>query len=93
MLEEGIGEHRHKRMAMKALPGSTLEVIKTELFFELLMRLFTDPALLDGLCQRAQTGLCRQVGEIVFRFTRGPAFADQPDLLPRQMPQDLIPPP
>ena len=53
MLKEGIGEHRHKRVAMKALPGSPLEVIKSELFFELLMALFTDPALLDGLCQRA----------------------------------------
>jgi len=30
MLEEGVSDHRHKCMAVKALPGSSLEVIETE---------------------------------------------------------------
>ena len=35
MLEEGICDHRHERMTVKALPGSALEVIETEFFFQL----------------------------------------------------------
>ena len=37
MLEEGICDHRHQRMTVKALPGSSLEVIETEFFFQLLV--------------------------------------------------------
>ena len=37
MLEEGICDHRHERMTVKALPGSSLEVIETEFFFKLLV--------------------------------------------------------
>ena len=59
MLEEGVGDHRHERMAMKALPGSALEVIETEFFFELLMRLLADPSRLDNGCQRTQFGVRR----------------------------------
>jgi hypothetical protein len=29
-LQEGVGDHGHQRVAMKALPGWSLEVIKTE---------------------------------------------------------------
>ena len=36
MLEEGICDHRHERMTVKTLPGSSLEVIETEFFFQLL---------------------------------------------------------
>jgi hypothetical protein len=43
-------------MAMKALPGSSLEVIETEFFFELLMRLLADPSRLDGGRQGVQIG-------------------------------------
>jgi hypothetical protein len=28
MLEEAIGDHRHERVSVKALPGSTFEVIE-----------------------------------------------------------------
>jgi hypothetical protein len=31
MLEEGVSDHRHKRMSVKALPGSSLEVVKTKI--------------------------------------------------------------
>jgi hypothetical protein len=43
MLEEGVGDHRHQHMTMQALPGSALEVIETEFFFQLLVRLLANP--------------------------------------------------
>jgi hypothetical protein len=46
MLEEGEGDHRHQRMTMQALPGSALEVIETEFFFQLLVRLQIHRALM-----------------------------------------------
>ena len=39
MLEEGVSDHRHERMTVKALPGPSLEVVKTEFFFHLLVSL------------------------------------------------------
>ena len=47
MLEEGISDHRHERVTMKALPGSSLEVVEAEFLFQLLMGLFADPSRLD----------------------------------------------
>ena len=66
MLEEGVGDHRHERVPVKALPGSALEVIEAEFFLHLLMGLLADPSRLDGGSQRAQVGASRQVGEVVF---------------------------
>ena len=66
MLKKGVGDHCHERMTAKALPGSTLEVVKTEFFFQLLMGLLADPPCLDGGGQRAQVRPRRQVGEVVF---------------------------
>ena len=37
MLEESVSDHRHERMTMKALPGSSLEVIETDFFFQMLV--------------------------------------------------------
>jgi hypothetical protein len=48
MLKEGESEHRHERMTVKTLPGSPLEVVEAEFFFQLLMRLLTYPSRLDG---------------------------------------------
>lgn len=56
MLEEGVSDHCHERVTVKALPGSPLEVIKTEFFFQLLMGLLADPPRLDGGGQGAQVG-------------------------------------
>jgi len=53
MLEEGISNHCHEGVTVKALPRSPLEVIETEFFLQLLMRLFANPAGLDGGCQEA----------------------------------------
>jgi hypothetical protein len=44
MLEEGVSDHRHERMTVKALPGSSLEVIETEFFFQLLVSLLANPS-------------------------------------------------
>ena len=56
MLEKGVSDHRHQRMTVKALPGSSLEVIETEFFFQLLVSLLANPSLLNGSCQGAQVG-------------------------------------
>jgi len=48
MLQEGVGDHGHQCVTMKNLPGSSLEVIKSEFFLQLLMRLFANPSRLDG---------------------------------------------
>src|SRR5262249_62432975 len=85
MLEEGVSDHRHKRMTMKALPGSSLEVVKTKFFFHLLVSLLANPTRLDGGCCGAQGGLRWQVGEIVFLLSRHPVFADEPSLVSGQM--------
>ena len=37
MLEEGVSNHRHERMAVEALPGAALEVVETELLLQLLV--------------------------------------------------------
>jgi hypothetical protein len=47
ILEEGVGDHRQERMTMQALPGSALEMIETEFFFELLVSLLVDRKAYD----------------------------------------------
>jgi hypothetical protein len=47
ILEESVSDHGHERMTVKALPGSALEVIKTEFFFQLLVSLLANPSRLD----------------------------------------------
>ena len=93
MLEEGVRDHRHERVTVKALPGSSLEVIETEFFFQLLVSLLANPSRLDDSRQGVQVRLCRQVGEIVFLLSRHPVFADKPSLVPRQMLLTLVPDP
>lgn len=58
-------------MTVKALPGSSLEVIEPEFFFQLLMSLLADPSRLDGGSQGAQVRRGRQVGEVVFENFKG----------------------
>ena len=66
MLEEGVSDHRHERMTVKALPGSSLEVIETEFFFQLLVSLLANPshALFARKVQRKLSngvvGFCRR---------------------------------
>src|SRR5712671_5171356 len=66
-LVQDLGDHCHVRMTMQALPGSTLEVIETEFFFQLLVSLLANPSRLDGGRQGAtdktHIGDCRKRGE------------------------------
>src|SRR3712207_8355205 len=39
VLEEGVGEHRHERMAVQAGPGPALEVVEAEFVLQLLVGL------------------------------------------------------
>jgi hypothetical protein len=57
MLKEGVGDHRHENVAVKALPGAPFEVVEAEFFFQLLVRLFADPSRLEGRGQGAQVRL------------------------------------
>ena len=66
MLEKGVGDHDHQRMAMKSSPRATFEVIEAEFFLELLVSLLTDPARLDSAGQRLEISVGGKVGEIVF---------------------------
>src|SRR5262249_41494451 len=45
--KESVGDRRHERMTVKSVPGSALEVIKTEFFFQLLVSLLANPSRLD----------------------------------------------
>ena len=81
MLEEGVSDHRHERMTVKALPGPSLEVVEAEFLFQLLMGLLADPSRLDRGGQAAQVRPRRQVGQIVFFLSRRPLFADEPSLV------------
>ena len=47
MLEECVSDHSHERVTMKALPGSSLEVVEPEFLFQLLMGLFANPSRFD----------------------------------------------
>ena len=93
MLEESVSNHGHERVAVAAVPGSPLEVVETQFFFQLLVSLLANPSRLDGGRQGAQVRLRRQVGEIVFLLSRHPVFADEPSLVAWQMLLTLVPDP
>ena len=89
-LEVGVGDHAHQRVTMKTLPSAAFEVIEAEFFLELLMRLFADPARLDGRGEHPAIGLSGQVGQIVFLLAGGPSFADEPDRFARHVLHALV---
>lgn len=91
MLEEGVSDHGHKRMTMKAMPGPSLEVVEAKLLLQLLMGLFADPSRLNRGSQAAQVRPGRQVGKIVFLLPRYSVLADEPRLVPWKMLLTLIP--
>lgn len=59
VLQEGKGDERHQRVAVQPIPGAPFEVIKAELFFQLLVRLLADPARRDGRGERLEIGIGR----------------------------------
>ena len=44
-------------MTMEAMPGATFEVVETQFFLELLVRLFADPSRLDRGRERLDVGV------------------------------------
>ena len=66
MLEESVSNHGHERVAVEALPGSPLEVVETQFFFQLPVSLLANPSRFDGGSQGAQVRPGGQVGEMVF---------------------------
>ena len=80
MLEKGVGDHGHQRVAMKASPGTAFEVVEAEFFLELLVSLLADPARLDGRRQRFEIDVGREVGQIVLLLAGRAPLADEPDL-------------
>ena len=70
VLEEGVGDHGHERVAVRAGPRAALEVVEAELFLELLVRLLAHPARLAGDRQRLQVRVGRQSGEVILPLAR-----------------------
>src|ERR1700752_4514796 len=67
------------------MPRPPLEVIESEFFLQLLVRLLTDPARLDGSGEHRERRVDGQVGEIVFMLATGATFADQPGFVAGHM--------
>lgn len=65
-LQEGIGHHCHENVAMQPHPGSPFEMVEAEFLLELLMRLFANPAPLNGAGDVFDRYVGEKVGEIVF---------------------------
>src|SRR5215470_2020820 len=91
MLEEGVGDHCHERMPVKAGPGSSLEVVEAEFLLQLLVGLLADPSRLDRGRQGAQIHPSWQVGKVVFLLARCPVLADEPGFVARKMLLTLVP--
>ena len=85
MLKEGIGDHCHEGVTVEAMPGSSLEVIETEFFLQLLVRRLADPPRLDGAGERLEGRAGGQVREVIFALSAGAPFADQPCLVTGHM--------
>src|SRR3954469_11898818 len=85
VLRVGEGNAGHQRVPVQAGPGPALEVAEAEFLFELLVRLFANPARLDGGGQGTQRGPRRQVCEVVFALPARAPLADQPDLIAGQV--------
>ena len=65
MLEEGVGDHCQKRVAVKApCSGTTFEVVEAKFFLEPLVSLLADPARLDRRGEYLGTGVGRQPAEM-----------------------------
>jgi hypothetical protein len=69
MLEKCVSHHAHQRMAVKTLPRSSLIVIETKLFLQLLLGVLTDPSGLDRGSQAAQSEL-RSSGQLLVRTSQ-----------------------
>ena len=57
-------------------------MVEAELFLELLVRLFADPACLDGASEIPDRRICGQVREIIFALAAGTMLTNQPSFFP-----------
>src|SRR5260370_7957234 len=80
MVKEGVSDHGHQGVAMKASPRSALEMIEAEFFLELLVRLLAGPAGLDRRGEGFEIGVGGEVGKIIFLLSGRAPLADEPDL-------------
>ena len=46
MLKEGVRDHCHERVSVKALPRSALEMVEAKFFFHLLVGVLANPSCL-----------------------------------------------
>jgi hypothetical protein len=61
MLEESVSNHGHERVAVEALPGSPLEVVETQFFFQLLVSLLAiHRALRAGVFEHSLLSECHR---------------------------------
>jgi len=72
-------------MSVEPFPRAPFEVVESEFFLELLMRLFADPARLDGAGQLLDWRVGRQVREVVLALAGRAMFAHEPDFLAWQV--------
>jgi hypothetical protein len=56
-LQIGVCDHRHQGVAMKAMPGSALEVVEAQFFVDPLMRLLANPARFDRRGERFEVSV------------------------------------
>ncbi len=77
---------------MQPGPRAALEMVETKFFLELLMRLFADPARLDGAGEFLERGVGGKVGEIILSLAGRAMFADGPDLLAGQVLPHIVEP-
>jgi len=61
VLEEGVNNHGHQRIAMQTVPWAALEVVEVEFLLELLLSLLAAPARLDVV---ASVGKLASVGRL-----------------------------
>src|SRR3982751_2135335 len=86
VLQEGEGQQAQERVVVQAAPAPPPEVVQPELALELLVQLLAPPPRLDQGGQSLEGGVGRQVGQVVLALARGAVLADQPRLVPGQVP-------
>src|SRR5215217_6207520 len=89
VLQEGEGDQHHQGVVVQAGPRSPLEVVETEFFLHLLVRLLADPARLDRRREGLQGRLSGMIGQVVPPLAAAASLAHQPQLLTGQAMADL----
>jgi hypothetical protein len=86
MLQIGTGDAGPQRVSVSSSPRTSLEASQPEFVFQLLVRLFAEPARLDGGRGRPQRRVRGQIAAVVLPLAADAPFARPPDLLSRPVP-------